>query len=104
MEKRNLAEQVYQLCKQVPKGKVTTYKEIAGVLGMSGFQAIGQILKKNPYPDIVPCFKIVKSSGEIGGYCGSNPKNISIKIQKLQKEGIVIKDNKVNLSKYLYRF
>src|SRR3989338_5174572 len=104
IKQRNLAEQIYKLCRQSPQGKVTTYREIAAALGTKGYQAIGQVLKKNPDPGTVPCFKIVKSTGEIGGYCGSDLKNISMKIEKLQKEGIVVREGKVDLGKCLFRF
>ena len=63
-------EKVYKLCKKVPKGKVSTYGEIAKALGKKGLmsRAVGNALNKNPYAPIVPCHRIVKSNGEIGGF------------------------------------
>ncbi len=71
---------------------------------MKGYRAIGQVLRKNQNPEIVPCFKIVRSTGEIGGYGGSDVKNIVIKIKKLQEEGIVVKENKIDLEKFGFTF
>ncbi|MDO8628783.1 MAG: MGMT family protein, partial [Nanoarchaeota archaeon] len=62
------AQQVYSLCKQVPKGKVTTYGEIARVLKSKGFQAVGQVLHKNPFAPVVPCHRVVNSKGELHGF------------------------------------
>jgi methylated-DNA-[protein]-cysteine S-methyltransferase len=79
-------KRVYEIVKKVPKGKVTTYKEIALKLHSSP-RAVGQALKRNPFAPIVPCHRVIKSNGEIGGYSGSNPKNIKKKIEMLKKEG-----------------
>lgn len=84
-------KKVYEIVKKVPEGKTTTYKAIALQLKSSP-RAVGQALKVNPYsfPDggNVPCHRVIKSNGEIGGYGGSNPKNIKRKIALLKKEGV----------------
>lgn len=103
----NFSEKVYALCKQVPKGKVTTYKEIANALGVKAFRAVGQVLKNNKHPEEIPCFKVVKSNGGLGGFkgkVGANCKEVKEKIKLLEKEGVDVKDNKINLGKYLHRF
>ena len=100
-----LAEQVYQLCKQIPKGKVTTYLEIAKALGMKGYQAIGKILRKNPYAPIVPCHRVVKSDGSLGGFKGCIVgREIVEKEKMLKKEGVEIKENKINLQRFGFSF
>jgi len=99
------AKKVYKLCKKIPKGKVSTYRDIAHKLNTKAYRAVGQALKNNKNPDIIPCFKIIKSDGSIGGYSGNDPKNIKIKIKKLKAEGIIIKNNKIqNLKKVLFNF
>lgn len=80
-------KKVYEIVKKVPKGKTTTYKAIALQLNSSP-RAVGQALKVNPYAPIVPCHRVIMSNGKIGGYSGSNPKNIKKKIQLLKEEGI----------------
>jgi methylated-DNA-[protein]-cysteine S-methyltransferase len=76
---------VYNLVKQVPKGKVTTYKAIAHKLNTKAYRAVGKALNKNRNKD-VPCHRVIKSNGEIGGYAWGTNK----KIQILKKEGIKI--------------
>jgi len=97
----NLSSKVYELCQLIPKGKISTYREIAHKLNSKAYRAVGQALKKNPFPKI-PCHRIISSNGYISGYFG---KNIKQKIKLLEKEGIKIKNNKVlNFKKILYRF
>ncbi len=99
------SEKVYDLCKKIPKGKISTYYCIARALNTKAYRAVGQALKNNKDPKNIPCFKIVKNNGEIGGYSGNNPENISKKIKLLKKEGVEIKNNKIlNLEKVLYKF
>ncbi len=79
-------KRVYAIVKKVPKGKVTTYKAIALKLNSSP-RAVGQALKVNPFAPVVPCHRVIMSDGKIGGFSGSNPKNIQKKIALLKKEG-----------------
>ncbi|MCK4589683.1 MAG: MGMT family protein [Nanoarchaeota archaeon] len=88
-------KKVYSICKRVPKGKVTTYKAIAKKLKCKGYQAVGNALNKNRDKK-VPCHRVVKSSGEVGGFARGTKK----KIEMLKKEGVGIKDGEV-LKKYL---
>jgi O-6-methylguanine DNA methyltransferase len=68
------SERVWKLVGKIPKGKVTTYGGIAGRLGRPGAgRAVGQALKRNPHAPIVPCHRVVKSDGGLGGYGGSSP-------------------------------
>ena len=65
------SEKVWELTKRIPKGKVTTYGEIARALGRPGpARAVGQALKRNPHAPAVPCHRVVKSDGGLGGYGG----------------------------------
>ncbi len=48
------AEKAYELLRQVPKGRVTTYKEIAHALGTRSYRGVGQAMKNNPYAPEVP--------------------------------------------------
>lgn len=97
-----LKEKVYGLLKKVPKGKVTTYGEIGKKLGTRAYQAIGQILKRNPNAPVVPCHRVVSSDGSLGGYFG---KEFLKKKKLLEKEGIVIEKGKIKeFSKKLFKF
>ena len=98
-----LKEKVYKLIKRVPRGKVVSYKEVGMVLNTKAYQAIGQILKSNKDPVNIPCFKVVKSNGEVSGYAGNDPKNIKKKILKLKDEGIEIRNGKID-QKHFHKF
>ena len=87
-----LSTKVYRKLLRVPKGKVTTYGELAKAVGLkNGQRIIGMIMKKNPFPVIVPCHRVVKSDGKIGGYAYGE----RVKSKMLADEGIKIKDGKI---------
>ena len=97
----NLEHEVYEKLLQVPKGKVTTYSELAKAVGLkNGQRAIGRIMNKNPFPVIVPCHRVILSNGKIGGYAWGE----KIKTNMLSKEGIKIKNGKILDSDKIYRF
>ncbi len=103
MKSKNLSfnEKVYILCKQIPKGKVSTYKEIAHALSCKGYQAVGNALHKNPYAPVVPCHRVVNTDGKIGGFAWGSEKKIAI----LKEEGIFVKDEKIlDFEKRLFVF
>ena len=87
-----LSIKVYRKLLQVPKGRVTTYGELAKAVGLkNGQRTIGMIMKNNPFPVIVPCHRVVKSDGKIGGYAYGE----RVKSRMLANEGIKIKDGKI---------
>ena len=78
-------EDVYTILTKIPHGKVSTYADIARALGHPrASRAIGRILANNPNPISVPCHRVVKSNGEIGGFAYGQQKKREI----LEKEGI----------------
>jgi O-6-methylguanine DNA methyltransferase len=93
-----------KLLQKIPKGNVSTYGSLAKACGTSP-RAVGQILRKNTEPQKYPCYKIISSSGKIHGYAGClSGKNIQKKILLLKKDGIKIKNGKIDLKKYNYCF
>jgi methylated-DNA-[protein]-cysteine S-methyltransferase len=97
---KSFSERCYEVLKKVPKGKVTTYKEIAHALNSKAYRAVGTAMNKNPYAPKVPCHRVVNSDGKIGKYAWGTNK----KIKMLKEEGVEIKNNKINLKKYLHKF
>jgi methylated-DNA-[protein]-cysteine S-methyltransferase len=96
-----LEEKVYKKLLEVPPGMVTTYRELAKAVGIkNGQRVIGRIMNKNPYPVIVPCHRVIKSDGKIGGYAWGE----KIKTHMLSKEGVKIKNGKIVDLKTIYRF
>ncbi len=96
-------EKVYSAIERVPKGKVTTYKEIGMALKTRGYRAIGHALKRNPYAPTVPCHRVVRNDGDIGGFSGSKEDNIKKKIGILREEGVEVKNRKIDLDRYFFR-
>jgi len=77
--------------KKIPEGKVLTYKIVAKLAGSPlAWRVVGNILNKNRDPKI-PCHRVIKSNGEIGGY----NQGIKKKIALLGKEGLKIKNKRV---------
>lgn len=101
-------QKIYDLLKKVPKGKVTTYKALAEAAGTKAYRAVGQAMRCNPYAPIVPCHRVVKSDGNIGGFAGSinpNSKEVKKKIKMLIKEGVEVDGKKiVDFEKVLFNF
>ena len=98
----NLDEKIYKKLLQVPKGQITTYGELARAVGLkNGQRVVGKMMNKNPYPVIIPCHRVVMSTGKIGGYAyGEN-----VKIKMLNDEGLEIQNGKIiDLKNKIYRF
>ena len=99
------SEKVWKITKKIPKGKVTTYKIIAKKLNSKAYRAVGQALKSNKKPIIIPCHRVIRSDGTLGGYMGETiGQEVQKKNKLLRKEGIEIKKKRINLRKYLFRF
>lgn len=70
---------------KIPKGEVATYKEIAKKAGRpNAYRAVGNALKKNPFPVEIPCHRVIRSNGEIGHYSFGGIKR---KAELLKSEG-----------------
>ena len=94
-------EKVWQLCSKVPKGKVTTYKQIAAAMNTKAYRAVGNALNKNPNSPVVPCHRVVGSNGDLVGFANG----LAMKARMLRKEGIKVKSNKiVDFDKVLHMF
>jgi methylated-DNA-[protein]-cysteine S-methyltransferase len=77
---------VYTLLTEIPPGKVSTYGDIAKAFGHpKASRLIGRIIANNPNPISVPCHRVVKSNGEIGGFMYGEQKKREI----LEEEGII---------------
>lgn len=91
---------VYKVCSRIPTGKISTYQQIVKALkNPEATRAVGNALNKNPFAPQVPCHRVIKSNGEVGGFASGTKKKIAL----LKKEGIIIKKGKIDLNKYLYK-
>jgi len=85
---------VYGAIRQIPRGKVTTYREVARVLGCRSPRAIGQALRHNPFAPEVPCHRVVASNAKLGGFEGATDGRPLAKKQRLlESEGVVFLSN-----------
>ena len=100
------SKKIYNQLKKVPKGKVTTYKELAQSLGSKAYQAVGTAMKNNPDAPHVPCHRVVSANGSIGGFKGHKTgRAIDEKIVLLRSEGIEVEGGKIkNFEKVLHKF
>ncbi len=98
----NLEQKIFKKLLQVPKGQVTTYGELSKAVGLkNGQRIVGKIMNKNPYPIIIPCHRVVMSTGKIGGYAYGK----HVKTKLLNDEGVQIKNGKIlDLENKIYRF
>ena len=65
----DFAYRVYCEVLAIPAGKVKTYKQIAiAIKHPRAYRAVGSVLKKNPFPFLIPCHRVIKSSGDVGNY------------------------------------
>ena len=96
------SKHVWKLLSKIPRGRVTTYKEIARALGKPGAsRAVGNACNQNPNAPRVPCHRVVASNGSLGGYAGGTKKKIAL----LKKEGVTAQNNRIrDFNRVLWRF
>jgi O-6-methylguanine DNA methyltransferase len=95
-------EKVYALTRQIPKGKVATYGQLAKLAGNpKGQRAVGVFMKTNSDAPHTPCHRVVASDGSLTGYSGAG--GINKKKEMLALEGIKFKGEKVDLGVSLWR-
>ena len=88
------SDDLYEILLNIPAGMVSTYGDLAKALGNpAASRQVGRILSKNPNPIVVPCHRVVKSDGKLGGYAFGSSK----KKKLLEDEGILFaKDLKIS--------
>jgi methylated-DNA-[protein]-cysteine S-methyltransferase len=77
---------VWKAISKIPRGQVRTYKELAKLINKpKASRAVANACGKNPYPIKIPCHRVIRSDGSLGGYSGRG--GISAKKDILKKEG-----------------
>ena len=77
---------VWKEISKIPKGSVKTYKEIAIIIGNpKSSRAVANACGKNPYVPIVPCHRVIRSDGKLGGYSGKGGVNTKKKLLMNEK-------------------
>lgn len=95
-------ERIYEVVKQIPRGCVATYGQIALMAGNPRWaRVVGYALHVNPDPEHIPCFRVVNRVGEVSKAFAFGGENMQI--QLLQQEGVTFTcDGRVDLKKHLW--
>lgn len=92
-------KRIYEAVKNIPKGKVATYGQVAAMAGNERMaRAVGNALHKNPDPDTIPCYRVVNAKGELAKVFVFG--GINVQAEMLEQDGIEVVDGKVDLKKY----
>jgi methylated-DNA-[protein]-cysteine S-methyltransferase len=79
---------VWNYLKKIPKGKLRTYSQVAKAINKPlAVRAVANAIGKNPFPPMIPCHRVVRSDGSLGGYSGKGgitTKKILLKKEKIQ--------------------
>ena len=80
---------VWKYLKTIPKGQTRTYKEVAKAIKRPlSYRAVANAIAKNPYSPLIPCHRVIKSDGSVGGYSGKG--GVKTKVKLLKSEGILL--------------
>lgn len=93
------AERVYEATANIPCGMVSKYGDVAVMAGYPGAaRAVGNVLHKNPYDEIIPCHRVVNAKGRLATCFGFGD---GIQEERLRSEGVIVKDNHVDKKYFL---
>ena len=80
---------VWSYLRKIPLGSVKTYSQVAkGIGNPLAARAVANAVGKNPYPPKIPCHRVIRSDGSLGGYSGKG--GVKTKKMLLKKEGIIL--------------
>lgn len=95
----NIFNKIYEVVKQIPRGKVATYGQVALLAGNPRWaRVVGYALHVNPDPETIKCHRVVNRNGEVSKAFAFGGENMQILL--LQEEGVEVKDGKVDLKIY----
>ena len=84
----NFQIKVWNSISKIPKGEVRTYKQLAiEIMCPRSARAVANACGKNPYPIKIPCHRVIRSDGKLGGYSGKG--GVKTKIKLLKNEGYI---------------
>lgn len=99
---KNSYEKIYDVVKQIPKGMVATYGQVAALAGNKRWaRVVGYALHVNPDPEGIPCYRVVNREGRLSdafAFGGVNQQKIL-----LEEDGIEVVDNRVDLEQYQWK-
>lgn len=87
---------VYEAVRRVPRGRVTTYGQVARLIGCASSRAVGQALRRNPFAPKVPCHRVIGSDLRPGGFRGRRSgAAIRRKLALLAREGVRFREGRL---------
>jgi O-6-methylguanine DNA methyltransferase len=92
--KTPFSESVLKALLKIKPGEITTYSGLAKKINSKAYRAVGGILRNNPLPLIIPCHRVIKKDGTLGGFMGKMDKDWQTNLKKslLKIEGNIISD------------
>ena len=85
---------VYDALKEIPRGRVVTYASLARHIECRSAQAVGQALKRNTRSPVVPCHRVIRTDGFLGGYSGESAgERVARKRRFLAEEGVLFDES-----------
>jgi methylated-DNA-[protein]-cysteine S-methyltransferase len=80
---------VYAVVRRIPRGRTRSYRWVAQQLGDAGLaRAVGNALNRNPFAPEVPCHRVIRSDGSIGGFARGSSRKLAL----LRREGVILRD------------
>ena len=80
---------VWRYIKKIPRGSIKTYSQVAKAIGKPlAVRAVANAIAKNPYSPQIPCHRVIRADGSLGGYSGKG--GLKKKKKLLKKEGIIV--------------
>ena len=80
---------IWYFLRKIPKGEIRTYSQVAKAIRRPlAVRAVANAIAKNPYPNQIPCHRVIRKNGSLGGYSGVG--GIKKKRRLLKKEGIIL--------------
>ncbi|MDD2238133.1 MAG: MGMT family protein [Kiritimatiellae bacterium] len=96
---------VYDRLREVPAGRVTTYRLLAEAVGCRSPRAVGQALKNNPFAPEVPCHRVIQSDLSVGGFFGClTGVEVRRKRKMLRTEGVDFVDGRLKDESQVFVF
>ena len=98
----NSFERIYRVVRQIPRGTVATYGQVAALAGNRRWaRVVGYALHSNPDPEGIPCYRVVNRYGEVSSAFAFGGGNRQIEL--LEADGIPCPDGRVDLEKYQWK-
>jgi len=84
----NFQKKILQTVRKIPYGEIRSYKEAAEAAGyLRAYRAVGSTMRNNPLPLIIPCHRVIKSDGSLGGFSGKEGIALKRKMIDLESDG-----------------